>query len=118
MALKLTKAASPPPCLDWQRAARLSPLVVTQIVVSEPCMGLALRPNIGIWKYVRICINTLTIEELTTSDYLKFKEGLTEAGVKQCTAHWNSAATYSLLHSSPTRPPRAEALPLFSPSRN
>ena len=43
-------------------------------------MGLALRPNIGMWKYIRICINTLTIEELTVSDYLKFKEGLTEAG--------------------------------------
>ena len=50
------------------------------MVVSEPCMGLALRPNIGMWKYVRICINTLTVEELSVSDYLKFKEGLTEAG--------------------------------------
>ena len=47
-------------------------------------MGLALRPNIGMWKYVRICINTLTIEELTVSDYLKFKEGLTEAGGSSC----------------------------------
>ncbi len=43
-------------------------------------MGLALRPNIGMWKYVRICINTLTVEELSVSDYLKFKEGLTDAG--------------------------------------
>ena len=47
-------------------------------------MGLALRPNIGMWKYVRICIKTLTIEELTVSDYLKFKEGLTEAGESAC----------------------------------
>ena len=47
-------------------------------------MGLALRPNIGMWKYIRICINTLTIEELTVSDYLKFKEGLTEAGGSAC----------------------------------
>ena len=47
-------------------------------------MGLALRPNIGMWKYIRICINTLTIEELTVSDYLKFKEGLTEAGASPC----------------------------------
>ncbi|KAK9843685.1 hypothetical protein WJX81_002259 [Elliptochloris bilobata] len=51
-----------------------------EVVVSEPCMGLALRPIIGMWKYIRICINTLTIEELSVSDYLSFKEGLTEAG--------------------------------------
>ena len=54
------------------------------MVVSEPCMGLALRPNIGMWKYIRICINTLTIEELTVSDYMKFKESLTEAGGSPC----------------------------------
>ena len=64
------------------------------MVVSEPCMGLALRPNIGMWKYVRICINTLTVEELSVSDYLKFKEGLTDAGEPhfKCDRCWDTSA--------------------------
>lgn len=35
-----------------------------------------MRPKPGIWEYVRISVEELVVEELSVSEYLKFKEQL------------------------------------------
>ena len=39
-------------------------------------VGFAVRPRPGIWEYVRINVEELTLEELAVSEYLGFKEQL------------------------------------------
>ena len=50
---------------DFQEAVVLPPLVV-----------FAVRPNPGIWEYVKVHSNDLSVEGITASEYLKFKEML------------------------------------------
>lgn len=44
--------------------------------MSPPWVGFAVRPRPGIWEYVRINVEELSVEELDVSDYLGFKEQL------------------------------------------
>jgi len=46
-------------------------------IVLPPWVGFAVRPRPGIWEYVRINVEELVVEELTVSEYLGFKERLT-----------------------------------------
>ena len=52
-----------------------------QVVAAEPCVALALRPRVGHWLCVRICSNTLHVDDMTISQYLAFKEKLANGGV-------------------------------------
>lgn len=45
-------------------------------IVLPPWVGFAVRPRPGIWEYVRINVEELVVEELTVSEYLGFKERL------------------------------------------
>ena len=43
-------------------------------VACGSCLGLALRPTIGVWAFVRLCSSSLSVEELSVSGYLAMKE--------------------------------------------
>ena len=45
-----------------------------EAIVLPPWMGFAVRPQPGIWEYVRINVEELMLEELTVSEYLGYKE--------------------------------------------
>jgi sucrose synthase len=45
-------------------------------VVLPPLMAFAVRPNPGIWEYVKVHAEDLSVEGITASEYLKFKETL------------------------------------------
>lgn len=47
-----------------------------EAMVLPPWVGFAVRPRPGIWEYVRINVEELTLEELSVSEYLSFKEQL------------------------------------------
>jgi sucrose synthase len=47
-----------------------------EAMVLPPWVGFAVRPRPGIWEYVRINVDELTLEELSVSEYLGFKEQL------------------------------------------
>jgi len=47
-----------------------------EAMVLPPWVGFAVRPRPGIWEYVRINVEELTLEELSVSEYLGFKEQL------------------------------------------
>lgn len=41
-------------------------------------MALAVRPRPGVWEFVRVNVNELTVEQLSVSEYLSFKEELVD----------------------------------------
>lgn len=43
-------------------------------VACGSCVGLALRPAVGVWAFVRVCARSLRVEELPVSAYLAMKE--------------------------------------------
>lgn len=48
--------------------------VCQEAVACRPCVALALRPAVGRWVHVRVCLATLRVDELTVSDYCGMKE--------------------------------------------
>ena len=44
--------------------------------MSESWVALALRPNPGVWEYIRIDTHEPAVRKLSTSDYLQLKESL------------------------------------------
>eukprot|EP01025_Chloroclados_australasicus_P065541 TRINITY_DN8929_c0_g1_i6.p1 TRINITY_DN8929_c0_g1~~TRINITY_DN8929_c0_g1_i6.p1 ORF type:complete len:844 (+),score=43.44 TRINITY_DN8929_c0_g1_i6:188-2719(+) len=47
-----------------------------EVVVQTNAIGLAIRSSVGEWKYVRLHVEDLRVEELTVGEYLAFKERL------------------------------------------
>lgn len=41
-------------------------------------MAVSIRPRPGVWEYVRVDVSQLNVEELTVSQYLRFKEELVD----------------------------------------
>lgn len=37
---------------------------------------MAVRPRPGVWEYIRVNVSELSVEQLTVSEYLRFKEDL------------------------------------------
>ncbi|KAL3696760.1 hypothetical protein R1sor_010836 [Riccia sorocarpa] len=48
-----------------------------EAIVNPPLVGFAVRPKPGFWEYLQVNIDDLSVEELTVSEYLEFKEQLT-----------------------------------------
>ncbi|XP_072995765.1 sucrose synthase 7-like [Typha latifolia] len=47
-----------------------------EAVVLPPFVAFAVRPHPGIWEYVKVHSEDLSVEGITTSEYLKFKESV------------------------------------------
>lgn len=50
--------------------------ILQEAIVLPPMVALAIRPRPGVWDYIRINVKVFTVEVMTVSDYLKFKEKL------------------------------------------
>ena len=49
-----------------------------------PFVAIAVRPRPGVWEYVRVNVNELHVEQLTVSEYLRFKEELVDGQYVLC----------------------------------
>lgn len=49
-----------------------------EAIVLPPFVVIAVRPRPGVWEYVRVNIYELSVEQLTVSEYLSFKEELVD----------------------------------------
>nr|VDC58217.1 unnamed protein product [Brassica rapa] len=49
-----------------------------EAIVIPPFVALAVRPRQGVWEYVRVNVYELSVEQLTVSEYLCFKEELVD----------------------------------------
>ncbi|KAG6385814.1 hypothetical protein SASPL_154695 [Salvia splendens] len=45
-----------------------------EAAVVPPCVAFAIRPSPGFWEYVKVSANDLSVEGITPTDYLKYKE--------------------------------------------
>ena len=43
-----------------------------------PFVAIAVRPRPGVWEFVRVNVHELNVEQLTVSEYLRFKEELVD----------------------------------------
>lgn len=67
-------------CLCCIPANRLCFVAAMQVVVVQPCIALSLRPTVGRFLHCQICADSLGIDDLSISEYQKFKERLAGAG--------------------------------------
>ncbi|KAL5218115.1 hypothetical protein ABZP36_018799 [Zizania latifolia] len=49
-----------------------------EAIVLPPFVAIAVRPRPGVWEYVRVNVHELSVEQLTVSEYLRFKEELVD----------------------------------------
>ncbi|XVF32809.1 hypothetical protein REPUB_Repub17cG0114800 [Reevesia pubescens] len=49
-----------------------------EAIVLPPYVAVAVRPRPGVWEYVRVNVNELSVEQLDVSEYLRFKEALAD----------------------------------------
>ncbi|GLT56205.1 hypothetical protein SLA2020_292660 [Shorea laevis] len=49
-----------------------------EAIVLPPFVAMSVRPRPGVWEYVRVNIHELSVEQLSVSEYLHFKEELVE----------------------------------------
>ncbi|KAK4741611.1 hypothetical protein SAY87_025199 [Trapa incisa] len=49
-----------------------------EAIVLPPFVAIAVRPRPGVWEYVRVNVFELSVEQLTVSEYLHFKEELVD----------------------------------------
>ncbi|XP_010558842.1 PREDICTED: sucrose synthase 3-like [Tarenaya hassleriana] len=53
-----------------------------EAIIVPPFVAIAVRPRPGIWEYVRVNVFELSVEQLTVSEYLRFKEELVDGEVE------------------------------------
>ncbi|KAM7275107.1 hypothetical protein ACFE04_016973 [Oxalis oulophora] len=49
-----------------------------EAIVIPPFVAIAIRPRPGVWEYVRVNVHELSVDQLTVSEYLSFKEQLVD----------------------------------------
>lgn len=52
-----------------------------EAIVLPPFVAIAVRPRPGVWEYVRVNVHELSVDQLTVSEYLHFKEELVDGEV-------------------------------------
>ncbi|WRX11376.1 Sucrose synthase - like 1 [Theobroma cacao] len=49
-----------------------------EAIVLPPYVAIAVRPRPGVWEFVRVNVHELSVEQLSVSEYLRFKEALAD----------------------------------------
>ncbi len=72
-------------CNPALRSGELSAMLKTvqEAVVIAPRIAFALRPTMGEWYHIRINVEDMSVEEISASHYLAFKEKLVPADASE-----------------------------------
>ncbi|XP_040870106.1 sucrose synthase 2 isoform X1 [Glycine max] len=54
-----------------------------EAIVLPPFVAIAVRPRPGVWEYVRVNVSDLSVEQLSISEYLSFKEELVDGKINE-----------------------------------
>lgn len=49
-----------------------------EAIVLPPFVAIAIRPRPGVWDYIRVNVYELSVDQLSVSEYLRFKEELVD----------------------------------------
>lgn len=78
-----------------------------EAIILPPFVAIAVRPRPGVWEYVRVNVFELSVEQLTVSEYLKFKEDLVDQLV---TDHFRLELDFEPFNASFPRPNRSSSI--------
>ena len=69
-------------------------LTAQEMIVINGTVAVALRPDIGLWKYVTVDASSMKVQGIEAAGYLSYKDKLSEQGD-------SSAYTIKTLHKAP-----------------
>ncbi|KNA07832.1 hypothetical protein SOVF_168170 [Spinacia oleracea] len=78
-----------------------------EAIVIPPFVAIALRPRPGVWEYVRVNVHELNVEQLTVSEYLRFKEELEDGKADD---HYVLELDFEPFNESLPRPTRSSSI--------
>lgn len=81
--------------------------VTQEAIVLPPYVAIAVRPRPGVWEFVRLNINELSVDELTVPEYLRFKEELVDG---QSTDNFMLELDFEPFNSRVPRPTRSSSI--------
>ncbi|XP_038682199.1 sucrose synthase 2 [Tripterygium wilfordii] len=78
-----------------------------EAIVLPPFVAIAVRPRPGVWEYVRVNVFELSVEQLSVSEYLRFKEELVDG---QNNDHFVLELDFEPFNASFPRPTRSSSI--------
>lgn len=78
-----------------------------EAIVVPPFVAIAVRPRPGVWEYVRVNVYELNVEQLTVSEYLRFKEELVDGQIDD---HYVLELDFEPFNESVPRPTRSSSI--------
>eukprot|EP01018_Ginkgo_biloba_P027940 Gb_07038 [translate_table: standard] len=75
-----------------------------EAIILPPWVALAVRPRPGVWEYVRVNVDELSVEQLNVAEYLEFKEHLVNGRVKDNYVLELDLEPFNASFPRPTRP--------------
>lgn len=78
-----------------------------EAIVVPPFVAIAVRPRPGVWEYVRVNVYELNVEQLTVSEYLRFKEELVDGQIDD---HYALELDFEPFNESVPRPTRSSSI--------
>ncbi|CAK7333350.1 unnamed protein product [Dovyalis caffra] len=78
-----------------------------EAIVLPPFVGMALRPRPGVWEYVRVNVYELSVDNLSVSEYLQFKEELVDG---ECNGKYVLELDFEPFNASFPRPTRSSSI--------
>ncbi|KAK6941031.1 Glycosyl transferase, family 1 [Dillenia turbinata] len=79
-----------------------------EAIVLPPFVAIAIRPRPGVWEYVRVNVYELSVEQLTVSEYLSFKEELVDG--RQINDHFVLELDFEPFNATFPRPNRSSSI--------
>ncbi|GMH02596.1 hypothetical protein Nepgr_004435 [Nepenthes gracilis] len=80
-----------------------------EAIVVPPFVAIAVRPRPGVWEYVRVNVHELSVEQLTISEYLHFKEQLVD-GDERSSGTYVLELDFEPFNASIPRPTRSTSI--------
>uniref|UniRef100_A0A5B7BXS1 Sucrose synthase n=1 Tax=Davidia involucrata TaxID=16924 RepID=A0A5B7BXS1_DAVIN len=78
-----------------------------EAIVLPPFVAIAVRPRPGVWEFVRVNVYELSVEQLSVSEYLRFKEELVDGGIND---HYVLELDFEPFNATFPRPTRSSSI--------
>ncbi|KAK9288969.1 hypothetical protein L1049_017440 [Liquidambar formosana] len=78
-----------------------------EAIVLPPFVAIAIRPRPGVWEYVRVNVYELSVDQLSISEYLQFKEELVDG---QCNDSYVLELDFEPFNATFPRPTRSSSI--------
>nr|BAE06058.1 sucrose synthase [Potamogeton distinctus] len=81
-------------------------MAAQEAIVLPPMVAMTVRPRPGVWGYIRVHVNDLSVESMNVTDYLKFKEQLIDG----CDSNFTLELDFEPFNASFPRPTLSKSI--------